>query len=115
MKKLTVLLVALVAVFMVSCSKKGSDKVIDLVNKTVEQLKQVKDAAGLEKVQADFAAEYEKVLCQDETCSFGWAIGLRVWIEMVLRSILYVFLIWVYSRSRTGCVEYPRLHQGNHR
>ena len=60
-------------------------------------------------------AEYEKVLCQDETCSFGWAIGLSVWIEMVLRSILYVFLIWVYSRSRTGCVEYPGLHQGNHR
>lgn len=61
-------------------------------------------------IPCGFAAEYEKILCQDETCSFGWAIGLRVWIEMVLRSILYVFLIWVYSRSRTGCVEYLGLH-----
>ena len=70
MKKLTVLLVALVAVFMVSCSKKGSDKVINLVNKTVEQLKQVKDAAGLEKVQTDFAAEYEKVLKEVDVTKF---------------------------------------------
>jgi protein subunit release factor A len=60
MKKLSILLVALVAVFAVSCTKE-SDKVLNLINTTIDQLKKVTDQAGYEKAQTDFATAFEKL------------------------------------------------------
>ncbi len=62
MKKLSVLLVALVAVFAISCTKSATAEIIKLVEDTTAKVEKCENAEDFAKIQEEFQGKYAQLL-----------------------------------------------------